>query len=146
QHRVTSDTNGQAISTFYIMQDKVSVGLFRQFAREHPDRVKSSAWEELAKRRADQQPVLGAAALDAQRFAAWLGGDLPTQKQWQKAAGLYEKNRSLGRDLGPYVDPWNEGEISVRRTEDQGPMDIGTATHDRSLLGCRDMAGNGREL
>ena len=36
------------------------------------------------------------------------------------------------------------GEIAVGRREEEGPVPVGTATHDIGWLGCRDMAGNGR--
>jgi formylglycine-generating enzyme required for sulfatase activity len=80
---------------------------------------------------------------DAYRFARWLGGYLPSTKQWDKAAGCYDENAGDG----PYLGLWDENDpnqIAVNRGL-QGPMQVGTATRDRSRYGIRDMAGNGRE-
>jgi formylglycine-generating enzyme required for sulfatase activity/tRNA A-37 threonylcarbamoyl transferase component Bud32 len=85
-------------------------------------------------------PALRVDIVEAQRFAGWLGGLLPSVEQWDHAAGRDEKEPGEG----PFVAPWQEGEISVNRG-DQGPMPVGTAGKDRSRLGCNDMAGNGLE-
>jgi formylglycine-generating enzyme required for sulfatase activity len=158
-------------STFYIMQDKVSVGLFRRFAQTHArDFVgadwQNTEWREIAmvyiqsardtvcpfwkqKRFAgddypqDRQPVMGVDARVAHLFARWLHGKLPTQKQWDKAAGRYEEPRAEGPLRGTW-DKNDPNQIAVNRGR-KGPMACGEATHDRSPFGCRDMAGNGRE-
>jgi hypothetical protein len=133
---------------FYIMENKVSNGLFRKFAQSRP--VLDSQWEKggLANRKDlgstdDLLPVLRVGILDAQRFAIWLGGDLPTVPQWNKAAGSYEANRGEG----PFLDPWDrndKSQIAVNRGL-EGPLHVGEAKNDLSTFGCRDMAGNGQE-
>ncbi len=85
-------------------------------------------------------PVLRVDIVEAHRFAAWLGGLLPSVEQWDHAAGRDEKEPGEG----PFLTPWQEGEIAVGRG-DQGPMAVGKAGKDRSRLGCNDMAGNGLE-
>jgi formylglycine-generating enzyme required for sulfatase activity len=79
-------------------------------------------------------------AEDAAQFARWLGGELPTAKQWDKAAGRFEEQPGAGPFLTPY--DLAKGEIAVGRNN---PMPRGTALKDRSRFGCRDMAGNGIE-
>jgi serine/threonine protein kinase len=134
--------------TFYIMEDKVTVALFRKFAEEHPEQITDSRWRtegalaggQYTKDKYPSHPVMNVTVIDAWKFAQWLGGNLPTVKQWNKASGFYEKNRGEG----PFLEPWEKGEIAVGRGKD-GPMDVGTARRDRSPLDVRDMAGNGRE-
>lgn len=138
--------------TFYIQRDKVSVGLFRQFARTVVARgqnLQSDKWEKEGAvaagkpLRAENEllPVMNVSVYDAWQCARWLGGKLPTFNQWNKAAGLFETNRS---GEGPFVAPWGANDIAVNRPR-QGPMEVGTAAKDVSPLGCRDMAGNGQE-
>jgi hypothetical protein len=137
--------------TFYIMEDKVWNDLFRPFAEAHLD-PKQTLWQ-LGGRRdgADwpvgeaegRLPVFRVTAEEAQRFAAWLGGLLPTVRQWDRAAGY---SRHKGK--GPFREP-PEGtplpRVAVNRIQD-GPMPAGAAEDDVSPLGVRDLAGNGREF
>ncbi|MCI0641317.1 MAG: bifunctional serine/threonine-protein kinase/formylglycine-generating enzyme family protein [Gemmataceae bacterium] len=85
-------------------------------------------------------PVLRVDIRTAHQFARWLGGFLPTVEQWDTAAGRYEENRGEG----PFQKDWQKGEIAINRRA-LGPMKVGEATKDRSLLECNDMAGNGLE-
>src|SRR5690606_21822230 len=82
-------------------------------------------------------PIVEVAALEAHCFAAWLGAELPTGKQWDKAAGRFD-----GAE-GPFRSGWKPGMIALDRLE---PGPVGTFPADESLYGCRDLAGNGREL
>jgi hypothetical protein len=139
---------GSDPDTFYIMEDKVWVGLFRKFADENPGRVSNSQWRDEGAL-ADQKPtkdgrprnpVMNVTVIDAWTCARWLGGNLPTVKQWNKASGFNEPNRGTG----PFLEPWEKGEIAVDRGK-EGPMDVGTAGKDTSVFKVHDMAGNGRE-
>jgi serine/threonine protein kinase len=138
---------------FYIMRDKVSNALFQAFATAHPEVIGKPQWRKGAlvegpdgKKRdlgveGEQRlfPVFNVTAADAHEFARWLGGALPTVRQWDLAGGRYE---SL---IAPFQDPLNplkSGDIALRPT---GPMAVGTAPRDISCFGCRDMAGNGEE-
>jgi hypothetical protein len=138
--------------TFYMMKDKVWVGLFRQFAatRAKGDfadtRWESRKWRDTSEplNAHDRHPVLAVCAEDAWRFARWLGGDLPSVKQWNKAAGFYDQ----GNHKGPFLGPWDaqhKMRIAVDRAA-EGPMNVGEASSDVGPFGCRDMAGNGQEL
>jgi serine/threonine protein kinase/formylglycine-generating enzyme required for sulfatase activity len=131
--------------TFYMMENKVSLGLFRTFAQQFPDRVgKERKWD---RKGADvRQPVFDVTVTEAHAFAsAWLKGNLPTVEQWDKAAGRFEKPR---RGEGPYTGKWtparkDKGDIAIKRAT---PLPVGTADGDVSApYGCRDMAGNGYE-
>jgi serine/threonine protein kinase len=123
--------------TFYIMVDKVSVDLFHMYVKESPG-TPPRPWNQDA---AAHLPALHVSAQDAARCAAWLGGKLPTGRQWDKACGQYDRD---GRP-GPFLGDWSRTprpDIAVNRA---GPLPVGAAKDDRSFVGCRDLAGNGRE-
>ncbi|MFL5340002.1 MAG: protein kinase domain-containing protein [Gemmataceae bacterium] len=143
--RKSGDREGAVdIPTFYIMANKVSYGLFAKIAPSL--KLHSNQWEKGAPQAGQyvknpDWPVYSVEAEDAQRFALWLGGDLPTLKQWDKAAGGYDRR---GRD-GIIDGEWKPGDVAVDRGED-GPLPVGAAARDFSLYGVHDVAGNGYEL
>jgi serine/threonine protein kinase len=135
-------------ASFYIMENKVSNDLFAEFARSNPKVVDKSEWMKGGLRAQKdvgngnpRHPVLRTTVKEAERFAAKMGGKLPSAHQWNKAAGLFDDETRAG----PYQEPWENGGVAVGRRE-LGPMDVGTAGKDISFFGCRDMAGNGREF
>lgn len=136
-------TGDQGPATFYIMEDKVWVGLYRKYAdyaAKSGERPQSDRWLKEIENHEDveQWPVLGVYPGDADRCAEWLGGQLPLPDQWDKAAGYY-----LKKSPGPYESPFVPKEdIAIQR---KTPLPCGEGKKDVSLLGCRDMAGNGIE-
>jgi serine/threonine protein kinase len=131
--------------TFYIMENKVWVGLFRPFVlakKLELDSVEKN-WDKFG----DNCPVLGVRANTAYAFASeWLQGNLPTEKQWDKAAGEYEHVRE-----GPFAGTWDNNDkakndklgiaVGLRAPKEVSRKD----TKDISPFGCRDMSGNGLE-
>jgi serine/threonine protein kinase len=138
------------LPSFYILENKVTAGLFREFVDQAPTAIRNPEWQRVPTNEDERMPVMGVAFADAREFALWLGGkyaDLPTVNQWNKAAGLYETeaHRELGIE-GPYRGKWNGDDpldIAVNR---ESPLPAGTAKDDVSHpFACRDMAGNGNE-
>jgi serine/threonine protein kinase len=133
--------------TFYIMENKVSVGLFRQFAGENPAEVKNREWEKIAEENVSEHcPALGISVEDADRFAHWVGGasgKLPTLAQWDTAAGRFVTPPRIG----PFEGTWekNVNPPSIAVGDLKAPLEIGAASADKSPFGCQDMSGNGRE-
>jgi serine/threonine protein kinase len=172
-NRVVKDVGGQDVTfllvprekqgeqTFYVMENKVSNGLFKAAAKD-PNFQKQLAelhakypnlkWDEWRKgwRKGNQDvgsdddalPVLRVNVLEAYCFARWLGGDLPTVDQWDKASGKGSGAKAIILDPDQPLQP---GDVAVGRRA-EGPMRVGTAKRDVSpVIHCRDMAGNGKE-
>ncbi|MBV8678067.1 MAG: SUMF1/EgtB/PvdO family nonheme iron enzyme, partial [Planctomycetaceae bacterium] len=136
---------------FYIMENKVWNGLFARFAAEKPEAVQDSKWKSTLKGDPTAPeniwlPVMNVTANEAQAFATWLGGRLPSCAQWDKAAGVYDR----GGRMGPFEGTWKPGQrdprIAVGRTDEGGPEPVNReANRDVSPFRCRDMASNGLE-
>jgi hypothetical protein len=130
---------GSDPETFYIMQNKVFVDLFKAFAETKG--VRWSNWNSTAP---PQYPALGVAVDDAWKFAyEFLDGKLPTTDQWDRAAGFsVDKSRLVGRE-GPCRGTWRQASpLKIALTE---ARPVGESEDDVSPSGCRDMAGNGFE-
>jgi serine/threonine protein kinase len=140
------------LPAFYLMRDKVTYGLFEKFVTANPQAVVGDEWRKgtvladgTIKKPENDFPVFRVTAGEAARCARWLGGELPTARQWDKASGKYEAEAE--QRVGPFLVPWNPqvpGQIAVGR-KDLGPAPAGSSPRDRSVFGCRDMAGNGYE-
>jgi serine/threonine protein kinase len=166
-------TSNNDPATFYMMEDKVSVALFKKFAEKNPDAVHDDRWKKPAP--GDDSPpnteplcpVVSVSVEDAYRFATWLDGDLPTLAEWEKAAG--QKEEPL-KGEGPYIPNKQAKERGLeliryddgKHLDDRGnpfpeeplprpfrlvPMKpAGTPIQDMSPLGPRYMASNGAEF
>jgi formylglycine-generating enzyme required for sulfatase activity len=147
--------------SFYIMEHKVWNELFaafnEQFVKEHGPLTPSDwpdAWAtsgattgnaDMPAADHPHHPVMGVTHKQAEQFAKWLGGSLPSVLQWDAAAGTFWKEPDR---QGPYRGKWEPayGRLKVavdRKTE--GTMKVGEASDDISPFGCRDMSGNGME-
>jgi serine/threonine protein kinase len=152
---------GDDLSTFYIMQDKVSNEIYSKFAAAHKEKAgetwknggrKAEGNETIDIKNTDGRlPALRMTVREAYEFAVWLGGNLPTMRQWDKASG-YDKREAPGpfhlpkdRANGPKGPMWKVGEIAINRAK-EGPMHVGEAKYDEGPYHCRDMAGNGLEF
>ncbi|HUG90280.1 MAG TPA: bifunctional serine/threonine-protein kinase/formylglycine-generating enzyme family protein [Planctomycetaceae bacterium] len=158
---------------FYIMQHKVSNGLFEQFVMTHPEGV-TEKWREpvtsndLAPDHLlwPRLPLMNVTAIEALKFAKWLGGErghLPGREQWRTAAGFYEFDLQTGGFRDPRWQDWQDGPYRGRRVA-VGSFAAGRRlplVHDGDLAddrddaplddvapryGLRDMAGNGQEF
>jgi hypothetical protein len=133
--------------TFYIMDNKVSINLFRKFAQGR-NKVEDNKWEEWSKNKNPEAPVMEVSAMDAFHFAVWLGGDLPSEDEWNKASGLFEPNKGKGpfNDKVPIKED-DRTQFGLNRSNDEGPIMCGTGTLDISEpFKLHDMAANGLEL
>jgi eukaryotic-like serine/threonine-protein kinase len=85
-----------------------------------------------------RQPVTGVSWYEANAYARWFGGQLPSRSQWYRAA--------LGDGSMPY--PWGMDGSSVELRANfglSGPQAVGRYPLGVSPFGVQDMAGNVRE-
>ncbi len=136
---------------FYIMKHEVSNRWFAEFAAAHPDQIRQDApWLQGAVTTTNlgveseqlDYPVVQVNADEANAFAEWIRGKLPSKEQWETAAGLLEDGNVLGID-GPFRKGGTQ--IGVDRIA-SGPGKCGSWQDDVSIFGVVDMAGNVREL
>ena len=138
----------QKIGSFYIMETKVWAGLYRQFAAgigPGMPPLKNREWEKLPFNKG-YYPILGVTAEDAGRFVEWLTaagskGHLPSERQWDKAAGAFERTPRAG----PFEGLPQEV-ATVNRSEPWEMKPDDPAGHDVNCWGVRYMAGNGLEF
>ena len=121
---------------FYIDQLEVSNKQYMQFVRAAGHR--EPEFRALNDRTDDEQPITGVGWFDAAAYAAWVGGRLPTEAEWEKAA--------RGSDGWTY--PWGEdppddalavlGSVVKQRYAST----VGSKPAGVSPYGCLDMVGN----
>jgi hypothetical protein len=135
---------------YYIMRDKVTNRAFAQFAKDNPSALRDSQWQKGAEIEADHPlgvqeyadyPVMRVTVDEARAFARWLGGDLPTDRQWDKAGGRFDGA------IGPFG---GHGDVSDDREKEEFGIGKKTYPGNRTVVAeskfhCRDMAGNGFE-
>ena len=85
----------------------------------------------------DTQPVVGVTWFDAQAFAEWIGGSLPTEAQWERAA----------RGTSARTYPWGDTPPKARQHANfarryNRPVSVGQFSKGESPEGIADLAGN----
>jgi hypothetical protein len=122
---VINDAAGAAArGDFYILENKVSNGIYRAFADANPDL--DSKWEAPlgdgdpapGDERWSRLPVMNVKALDALKFAKWLAGQrgqLPRLEQWRTAAGFHEYDLDAGRFRDEQWEAWKGGPFRGER-------------------------------
>ncbi len=85
----------------------------------------------------DRQPVVGVTWFDAQAFAEWIGGSLPTEAQWERAA------RGTSGSIYPWGDepPKHRKHANFARRFNK-PTPVGQFPNGSSPDGVADLAGN----
>jgi formylglycine-generating enzyme required for sulfatase activity len=82
-------------------------------------------------------PVTAATGLGALAYAAWAGGRIPTQFEWEKAAG------GPAARIWPWGDePPDAARANFGRPTPRGPERVGSHAAGASYYGLMDMAGN----
>ena len=85
----------------------------------------------------DTQPVVGVTWFEAQAFAEWIGGSLPTEAQWERAA----------RGTQARLYPWGNTPPKARQHANfarryNRPIRVGQFPKGESPDGIADLAGN----
>jgi formylglycine-generating enzyme required for sulfatase activity len=124
-----------AIDGYWIYKYEVTVGEYKIFCQETGHNMPPApawGWQ-------DNFPVVNIMYSDAEEYAKWAGGSLPTNPQWEKAV------RGTDGRLYPWGNEWDKTRCN---SQEQGPnqtMPVGSFPSGVSPYGCYDMAGNAGE-
>jgi formylglycine-generating enzyme required for sulfatase activity len=117
---------------YYIDAHEVTLGRYMKFWKETrplPTRPANEGADE-------NMPVLGISWRDAEAYLKWVGKELPTEAEWEKAA----------RGPDKFAYPWGNGRVLWHKPRTTTQIDlVGSYPHDRSIYGAFDLAGNARE-
>ncbi len=146
------------LSSFYMQKTEVSIDEFDRFCREmklegNPEiRKFSAAWENLAglkgasREKVRGYPATGVSRRMARRYARWIGGDLPTEAQWEFAARSRGKlQRHVWRDDIQGLKSFSEM-ANVANWDRPAPCEVEFEGYpDKTEQGIHHMTGNVRE-
>ncbi len=129
------------LSAYQISRDEITNAQYRAFieatGRPTPrGQQGEETWKD-ENFNADTQPVVGVTWFDAQAFAEWIGGSLPTEAQWERAARGTERR----------IYPWGNEPPKARLHANfarryNHPTPVGQFPNGRSPDGIADLAGN----
>jgi iron(II)-dependent oxidoreductase len=83
-----------------------------------------------------EQPACGVSWFEAEAYARWVGGRLPTEAEWEKSARGVDDAR-----VYPWGDEWEEGRCSFRGGPVRAAPPVGSFPSGASPYGVLDLAG-----
>jgi formylglycine-generating enzyme required for sulfatase activity len=139
------------VSPFFIGVYEVTVAQYRDFLERVPDEQRVQyefpltpvgydhtpfLWDRDIPFWDDEQPIAGISWLSAWAFCSWMGGRLPTEAEWEKAA------RGTDLRIFPWGNRFDPTRANVRESLNGTTVPVGMYEGGRSPYGCFDMAGN----
>lgn len=123
------------LDPFYIGAQEVTVAQYKLF-RQKAGVAGKKVEEPLNRNAPSDHPALGVTWGEARLYSQWIGGAMPTEVQWERAA----------RGSQGLAAPWGNTRPLWRTPRTLEQIDsVGTHPDDRSPFGVLDMAGNARE-
>lgn len=122
----------QVSQPFYLYKTEVTNAQYWKFVEATGHR-EPALWED-PRYNAPDQPVVGISWQDAAAYAAWAGGRLPTEAEWELAA--------RGREARPF--PWGTEDPDANRAifGASKPARCGSTAGGATPAGVLDLAGN----
>ncbi len=126
------------LSEYRISINLITNRVYREFLESTGFPFPTPPWLDHSVIGKDEHPVVGITWDEAMTFCQWMGGLLPTEAQWEKAA--------KGIDSRTY--PWGDEFSNTKANIDffhNATTSVGLYPEGASPYGCLDMAGNVRE-
>ena len=122
------------LHAFLIDRREVSNIQFQRFVQQS-GYSPQGPWKEGFPTGGERLPVRLITWYDAQAYAKWAGKQLPTETQWEAAAG---------KNIFPWGDTWQMGRSITDQPVEAGPQEVDLSL-ERHPLGILNLAGNVRE-
>ena len=134
--RSPDETQPQIVATGPFLLDRLEVTTadFELFLQD-AGRPEPGAWSLHRPPTGSRQPVTGVSAADARAFCAWTSGRLPTEPEWERAAG-----GPSGR-----LYPWGDRFDAARVVAGDELFDVGSRPSGRTSAGVEDLLGSAVE-
>ncbi len=117
---------------FWIYKYEVTVGQYKKFCAATGRKMPTAppwGWQ-------DNLPMVNVTFQEAQEYAMWAGGRLPTEAEWEKAA------RGNDARKYPWGDTWDVKKCNSLDSGFRKPVAVGSYPDSASLYGAEDMLGN----
>jgi serine/threonine protein kinase len=143
----------QVVPDLYVQETEVTNGQFERFLAVK-QRAAPTTWENgfstlrtKAPKAASRHPAVGISHSLAQAYADWLGGELPTEAEWEYIArSRGEKDRAHIWKTGDSIKK-NDARANIDSIDSQDTytIEVKTRPQDQTDQGVFDLTGNVRE-